>query len=328
MDERLLGLYQLIFEFLDLYDLRSMRCVCKRLRAAVSDYQIRELSFTLGESKKFNWFHTNRPADFLCNLHGYEFYPLTTRAPLFGFRWLRKLKIDFNESSGFSFNGLASLQLDQLEQLELTYLPTGGSNAKNHQFRFGHHLSFANLKVFSIKNYRPAHLVLDTPSLVAFDNDSGFPQPASDYLEFKHPRSVRFLSVYQLDDYLAGVLSNVCQLEISQASFVALNLLSKFDHLEVLRMRCLVSEDQDLVAKLRELMSCEKRQRHLKIYSLGMRLDEYNLDYGHSSAFSRTNLERLIYNYARLDDHLDWINTVNYNDLMNLTNGSRSVGLD
>lgn len=76
-------LYQLIFECLDFYDLRSMRCVCKRFRAAVSAYKIRELSFTFGESKKFNWFHTNCPADFLTNLHGYEFHMLTTH--LFSF---------------------------------------------------------------------------------------------------------------------------------------------------------------------------------------------------------------------------------------------------
>ena len=319
MDELSLDLYQLIFEFLDLYDLRSVRLVCKRFRAAVKEYKIRELSFTFGDSKKFNWFHTNCPSNFLNNLHGSEFYLLTSRQ--FDFQWLRKLKIDFNESSGFSFDKLANFW--RLEHIELTYI---GKPTNVKLFETGLPLVLPYLKVFSIRHYRQAHLIIDAPNLIAFDNNSGF-DDASSYFEFSHPYSVRSLSVYQLDDHLS-IFINLEYLEINHPNMLDPNSLRVFSKLKVLKMRSLLYEDRDLLYKLKELIF---KNKHLKIYCLGVRmtegmeLDEYNLDaqlntHHHSNVFNRTNLGHLINNYEKLDDNLDWISAINYNDLISLTN--------
>ena len=321
MDELPLNLYQSIFEFLDVYDLRSVRRVCKRFRAAVGGYRIRELSFVFDDSKKFNWFHTNCPSNFLNNVHGTEL-PLLTSA-LFNFQWLRKLKIEFNESSGFRFERLVALNLRQLEQLELTYT---GQPANVNKFETTQPLSLPSLRVFSIRHYRQAHLVIDTPQLVAFDNNSGFEQPSS-FFEFRYPQSVKYLSVYQLDDNIS-IFSNVEQFEINHPNMLDPNSLRAYPHLRVLKMRSLLYEDRDLLYKLKELIF---KNKHLEIYCLGVRmtegmeLDEYNLDAQlnvHSNVFSRTNLAHLINHYEKLDDNLDWISALNYNDLISLTNSA------
>lgn len=321
MDELPLDIYQLIFEFLDLYDLRPVRRVCRRFKAAVSAYKIRELSFVFDDSKKFNWFHTNCPSNFLNNVHGTEFSLLTSA--LFSFQWLRKLKIEFNENSGFRFEKVASFNFRQLEQLELTY---SGQPANVNKFETDQPLSLPSLRVLSIRHYRQARLVIDAPNLVAFDNNSGFEQ-ASSFFEFRHPQSVKFLSVYQLDDNLT-IFGNAEQLEINHPNMLDPNALREFSHLRVLKMRSLLYEDRDLLYKLKELIF---KNKHLKIYCLGVRmtegmeLDEYNLDAqlnSQSNVFSRTNLSHLINHYETLDDGLDWISSINYNDLISLTNAA------
>lgn len=153
--------------------------------------------------------------------------------------------------------------------------------------------------------------MLDAPSLVAINCYFS-------HFKLKHPYSVRFLSVSQLDEPLF-VFQNVEQIEIqNQPNVLDLNSLQQFGQLKVLKMRSLLSEDRDLADKLKELIGANK---HLKIYCLEMELDEHGLDLN-STAFARTILERLVYSYEKMDNNLDWITAINYNDLIDLINSS------
>lgn len=283
-----LELYPFIFEHLDLYDVLTMRSVSKRLAQLVSFYRPLELTvhqqridlsmsprFTIFGSvgPKENYYHLNRPANFLNMVNGQHiFLPFSH---LIDFSVLRYLQFQI-------FGELAErfkpdlVQLNRFNRLE--YL-----DFQLRTFRYSANtdyvLSFPSLTVLKFDAARIASnqplqdlrsLQFDTPRLVALSCDYEF----GNRVKFRHPLTVTHLSTLIFNQRFE-IFQNLEQLQFNELGrSYCRTILSSFPRLHVIRSISpfLGRDDLEIILAIRRNL----RRNDLQIYARNIQLVAVN----------------------------------------------------
>lgn len=248
-----------ILAYLDLYDLRSLMLVSKKLSFVVNNFKIDELivhNSWMTKRTKGNWFYVEVPHNFLRMVSETDIGLLS--APTDGLiktDQLRRLKLD---SLNRSLRSIRPVDLNRFSLLEI--LDVDLDDLKYSQAT-AHRLFLPSLVALRVRTIKTLHVHFVTPRLKALSLCTYHTKS----LRFSHPLSVVHLETYVYNRDLS-VFTNVAYLEC----YDSLNqeIFASFPHLRTLR----IESRRDPMTVVQERNS--KDPRHLlKIYQFGVRLN-------------------------------------------------------
>ena len=247
MESLPLELYSILFSYVDINDLFSLRLLNKNFNYIVSQYRIEELvvfdSWIFKITRRYfrrqarctgksNWFFRNLPKNYLRLVDTTELFILKEPAhsALFCLKFLKRLKVDYCIFRPFRLKHVN--HFNRLEQLEIVI----GNESDGDQLHLPN-LQVLCIAVCSLEEAAlsiDAVLSIDAAKLVAvcfgrYDYHSTSPGN----FEFKHPLSVTYLKTGR---YHSSILafSNLQNLEISREAHFDPTVLSKFADLKEL----------------------------------------------------------------------------------------------
>lgn len=323
-------LLRILFENLNLNDLRTLRNVSRRFRSVCEIVRVKEVIINdVRDDFRSIWFHTNDTIDyreairfstFLFNFH-------TAHPDLFALRRnLRRLHFGFwNDTLNFNFGFLDSFA--ELEQLDIQCPLKGG---------YPHRIRAPNLKTLSVDYFEesecPAFFV-ECPKLERLKIDAPM-----ELVHVEHKENVRYLEV----PFYKNNLEQFRWIECLQINYTAngigtnRNLLAVFERLKQLRLHLYYSLSPDEHQELGNAISSIFRQKS----TLGSDLRVYlaGVEFEHAAKFDefRNALERLTFRgdqeYAKMNfqiqnfnqlscDDLSFFTELNYTCLLHMSGG-------
>ena len=346
MENLLPELYDAILDHLPLKDLARLRRVSKKFRNIVQEYRIRELlscypwPFCVADLGEYQNSRIHRPRN-MKNVVRYLVYPrknmdkqfftanIFLRSGHFNVQFLRSLSCAFTEGAV----NLADInKLVMLERLEIYFAQCVPS-------RDDKKLVLPNLKTFLLlRCFHDLDLEVDAPKCEGFhwENHSNVYSSSIRLngqqvkLEFKHPDSVKYLSLYRYQR-TSHVFRNVEFLQISSTSlqdeeFSPDSLIDEQFFAAFPRLSTLKIMNYGSFSELRKLVRMKNllRGQSLTMYFHGIRLvDGSELDAFEEKDFEfcrDTKLSRVhstpaqflaqIRNYEKLDDGLNFVTKI------------------
>lgn len=304
-----------IFGFLGLNDLIKSKSVCKLWNELISTMRIERLFVGLNLEDKEKWFHSDWPckASELC--HPKLFFAQCKKSILSNLKYL-KIKNDIFLRKYFDPNGLN--QFGQLVQLELDFSCENLS------------LALPNLEVLLLDlGYNRPEVHLNCRRLRVLSYCEAFDE---DLLRIEHPDTIRVLESQMAGAKLARFRNLECLRRTTfQFGFLDVATMLKLRNLKAFHydhdISAFVNEGFD---KIRQILTNFMRQRRasgrfsLKFYFSGLLLIDENLndiDFCLETKNGRDFIapESLyMNNYERLQEHLAFVEDVDYSRLFGL----------
>lgn len=292
-----------LFSYLTLYEILKFRLVNKRIYLIVKSYNIKELS--VSHLCKDKWFSTNKSIQ-LRSVINFSLLPLLTKT-FDNLLNLKYLKINgFKYSKNFKIqdlNKFTELEILQIEQLHIdSYSP----------------LDIFSLQALSIKNINTPHdrLTIDTPNLnslrfygssLSCNSDFSGEAAIENFLVIKHPTSVKFLEIESFCQDTA-MFSNLEHLELVYSRF-----LLDFDPLKFKNLKKLTLQSTNTVRRFEHLFSLKDDfLKNLKFILRGVNVKEIEVISEYCEGYE---LLYQIDNYGDLEDNLNFITDISYNEL-------------
>lgn len=300
-----------LLTFLEFEDLNKLRLCCKKLRAIVMSFVIKELSIMRNGIKtgsKGLWFTTNRYIDFRYTIEDLAFL----RKDLsINFAFLRRLRIDkFNDSSLHIIN-----QFTHLHILEIHF----NVSIRNQRLQLP---SLISLKIKIEETDQSRNIVIDTPALRNLFFDEYFYLERTNFLnfierfQFVNPLTVSYLKVNMyLNAYT--IFSNLELLECLECSGLNNRLQTDFKRLSELKI---IYYDTDAFKRPKEPIREDKlkdflriRRKNLNVICNGFKIQDKNDLRRYDKGYL---LKNQLINYQNLDDNLGHISVFDYGSLI------------
>ena len=302
-----------ILAYLDLYDLRSLMLVSKKMVFTVVSFEIDELvvhNRWKTRRTKSNWFHLNQPNNFLRQISEQEIgllFPPPAVDSLIQPDQLRRLKLDAFDKCPRrlcpeDLNGFTKLEILDIDMDNLTCVR-----------KTIHQVFLANLTALRLRTFRELNIHFVMPRLKALDLCTYH----TDTLQFSHPLSVKRLGTFRCNRDLA-VFANVVYLECYDS--LDEETLISFPKLRTLR----VESRNNLMPLLQQRNARERIEpnKRLNIYQFGVllrygnELDAEMLDdYLRYYNLYLNRLPFYLRNYNLLAGQLRYAENLNYNML-------------
>lgn len=316
-----------LFRYLDLDDLFELSYVSKTFLSIVKRHQVIELSFArdyLEYDQKEYWFSTTESTRFR------NLLPLTKLAVLlnssFNLFNLKKLRI-YNLHSVYHFKLEYLNRFSKLEILQLEKLVISSDDRRL--------LKHSGLKALSIRTFLKSNdeashnsmfskcdascLMIDTPKLLSLSvrHDGNV---IDEMIKFECPSSIKYLriqSCVQMDIF--SLFNNLEILELGTISGFKSEYLSKFKSLKKLKINY---RNEDYNDKLKELFLF--KDNDLEIILDGVRISDVD-KINEPRINDRLHYQML--NYNALEDDLNYVGSIRYNDLIYLLSNSQPADL-
>lgn len=308
-----------LFSYLDIDDILDLRLISKNFYRIIKSYDIKELSFfrddliPIYSIDRKNWFTTTKSTKHKSRLAISKLFLLKKPSKnLLNLKYLTIKDFDHLLIKLEDLNKFTKLQILDLEEVDSC------SNS---------FLRLPDLKALSMNiNSRGfGNLLIDTPNLhslsICHRNKD---LKIMDIIKFEHPLSIRYLQVSNYDNKLS-IFKNLELLELFKFynySNLRMDDLLQFKNLKKLKIVAELLK----VDKLKELF---KSKNNLEIVLDGVKIKEISKfdDYKKGKHNNHCDFKFQINNYDDLEDNLEFVTYVNYNDLIRLLSNKQPSDL-